>query len=74
MSGISELLTTLLFNSFWQIPLLAAVAFVCTRLLQGAPAVYRHFVWVAALGLCLGLPIVTMWVSAGRALSANLTA
>jgi len=73
MSGISELLTTLLFNSFWQIPLVALVAFVCSKLLRRAPSVYRHIVWVAALGLCLGLPIATMWVSAGLTPNSNPT-
>lgn len=65
MSGTTQLLATFLLNSFWQIPVIAIVASLCSILLRRAPSDYRHLVWVAALALCMALPITTSWVSAG---------
>ncbi len=71
MSATSELLTTFLVNSFWQIPLIAASAALCSRLIRRAPSVYRHVVWVTALGLCIGLPLSSLWNSASSINSLN---
>jgi hypothetical protein len=60
MIETSQLLITFLINSMWQIPLVAAIAALCARLVRHTPSAYRHFVWVAALGLCLGLPLTSL--------------
>ena len=60
MIETSQLLITFLINSTRQIPLVAAIAGLCARLVRHAPSSYRHFVWVAALGLCLGLPLASL--------------
>jgi beta-lactamase regulating signal transducer with metallopeptidase domain/uncharacterized membrane protein YkoI len=59
MRIISQLLLTFLLNACWQIALVAAVASLCTWLLRKAPARQRHLVWVAALVISLGLPVLT---------------
>jgi beta-lactamase regulating signal transducer with metallopeptidase domain len=63
MTETGQVLTTFLLNSLWQIPLIAAAAALCSRLMLSVPTVYRHLVWVAALGLCLCLPIKSLWSS-----------
>lgn len=60
MSTTSHVLTTFLVNSLWQIPLIAAVAALCAKLMRPVPSAYRHVVWVVALGLCLGLPLTSL--------------
>src|SRR5712691_10068766 len=65
MKPTSELLLTFLLNAFWQIPLIAAAAALADCLLRRTAVRYRHFLWVAALGLSLVLPLVTS-VRAGR--------
>jgi TonB family protein len=59
MKTISELLLTFLLNAFWQIALIAAAAAFGDWLLRRTLVRYRHFLWVAALGLSLVLPLVT---------------
>jgi TonB family protein len=63
MKTISELLLTFLLNAFWQIALIAAVAAFGDWLLRRTLVRYRHFLWVAALGLSLVLPLVTSVLS-----------
>lgn len=65
MSTARQFLITFLVNSLWQIPLIAVVAALSARLMRHGPSVYRHFVWVAALGLCLGLPLTSLWSPIG---------
>ena len=65
MRTISELLLTFLLNAFWQIALIAAAAALGDWLLRRTVVRYRHFLWVAALGLSLVLPLVTA-VRSGR--------
>ncbi len=60
MENISPALLTFLFNATWQVALVAAVASTASRLLRGAPARFRHAVWVAALLLALALPLVNL--------------
>jgi len=59
MRSISQLLLTFLLNAGWQVALITAVAALCAWLLRAAAARYRHLLWVAALALSLGLPILT---------------
>jgi TonB family protein len=59
MRAISELLLTFLLNAFWQIALIAAVVALGDWLLRRTVVRYRHFLWVAALGLSLVLPLFT---------------
>jgi TonB family protein len=65
MKTTSELLLTFLLNAFWQIALVAAAAALGDWLLRRTVVRYRHFLWVAALGLSLVLPLVTA-VRSGR--------
>jgi TonB family protein len=62
MKIISQQLLTLLFNSLWQIALIAAVATLCARLLRAAKASTRHLLWVAALVAPVCLAAVTLWI------------
>lgn len=57
MGKISEFALGFLLNAAWQIAVIALVACVCSRLLQGSAARYRHALWVAALVLSLALPV-----------------
>src|ERR1700730_6256495 len=72
MIATSQLLTTFLLNSLWQIPLVAAVAALCSRLLRHAHSAHRHILWVVALGLSLGLPLASLWSFAAMRSSWNL--
>lgn len=65
MKTISEFLLTFLLNAFWQIALIAAAVALGDWLLRRTLVRYRHFLWVAALGLSLVLPLVTS-VRSGR--------
>ena len=38
MTETGEFLTTFLVNSLWQIPLIAATAALCSRLMHGVPS------------------------------------
>ena len=55
----SQLLLTFLINACWQIALVAAFASFSTWLLRNSAARYRHWVWVTALFLSLGIPLTT---------------
>src|SRR5437773_3922755 len=59
MRTISQVLLTFLLNACWQIALVTAVASLCAWLLRRTAARYRHFVWVAALVISLGLPTLS---------------
>ena len=69
----SQLLTTFLVNSIWQAPLIATIAALCSRVMRRTPSVYRHAMWVAALGLCLGLPLISLWSSVDEPSSLSRT-
>ncbi len=60
METLSRYLLTFLFNSLWQIPLIAAVAFVACKLMRNGPASHRHAVWVAALFVSILLPLASL--------------
>jgi len=59
MGTISQPLLTFLLNACWQIALIAAVAALCSWLLRGTTARYQHLLWVSALALSFGLPVLT---------------
>ncbi len=60
MSVTSQLLTTFLVNALWQIPVIAGITALCALLLRTAPSSSRYLLWVAALGLCLLLPLASL--------------
>lgn len=60
MRTLSQLLLTFLLNSLWQVALIAALAAISSWLLRDSSARYRHWVWVAALFLSVGVP----WINA----------
>jgi bla regulator protein blaR1 len=55
----SQILLTFLLNACWQIVLIAALASFGSWLLRHSAARYRHWIWVSALFLSLGIPAVT---------------
>jgi bla regulator protein blaR1 len=59
MRTISQLLLTFLLNSVWQIALIASLALISAWLLRNSAARYRHWIWVAALLLSVGVPLTT---------------
>jgi beta-lactamase regulating signal transducer with metallopeptidase domain len=59
MRTISQLLLTFLLNACWQIALVAALASLSSWLLRNSAARNRHWIWVAALLLSLGIPFTT---------------
>ena len=71
MRNSSQLLLTFLLNACWQIALVAALASFSSWLLRNSAARFRHWIWVAALFLSLGIPVTTSWQILTRA---NLTA
>src|SRR5690349_16279841 len=60
METISRSLVTFLLNSLWQIPLVAAVAWLGCRALRRSPASHLHAVWVAALAAAILLPLASL--------------
>jgi beta-lactamase regulating signal transducer with metallopeptidase domain/uncharacterized membrane protein YkoI/biotin carboxyl carrier protein len=67
MERISQLILTFLLNAGWQIALLTAVAALCAWLLRDTAARYRHWLWVTALTLAYGLPMLAGLNLSGRA-------
>jgi TonB family protein len=59
MRAISQLLLNFLANAAWQIALIVAVASVCAWLIRSLGPRQRHALWVAALFMSLGLPLLT---------------
>jgi beta-lactamase regulating signal transducer with metallopeptidase domain/uncharacterized membrane protein YkoI len=66
MKTTGELFVTFLLNACWQVMLVAAVAALGDLLLRRTNARYRHWLWVAALGLSLFLPIITSVMTFAR--------
>jgi beta-lactamase regulating signal transducer with metallopeptidase domain len=56
MRSVETAVLAFLLNGTWQIALVAAAAAVASRMLRRFPALPRHAVWVAALGIALLLP------------------
>jgi beta-lactamase regulating signal transducer with metallopeptidase domain len=60
METISRYLVTFLLNALWQMPLVAAVAALGSRLMRNGPAAHRHAIWVAALIAAVLLPVASV--------------
>jgi len=60
METLSRLLFTFLLNALWQVILVTALTAIAVRLLQSAPARYRHALWVMGLGLAVLVPLMTL--------------
>jgi beta-lactamase regulating signal transducer with metallopeptidase domain len=56
MRSVESAVLAFLLNGTWQIALVAVAAAVASRMLRRFPALPRHAVWVAALGIALLLP------------------
>src|SRR5579864_1611528 len=67
METINRMIAGYLLNSFWQITVIAALAFLCSTFLRRAPGRYRHVLWVLCLAACVLVPAATvlMQVRAG---------
>src|SRR4030095_50673 len=59
MRFLEQVLLTFLLNAAWQVGLIVAFGVVCDWLLRDVAARYRHFLWVAALGACFGVPVLS---------------
>jgi beta-lactamase regulating signal transducer with metallopeptidase domain len=73
METISNWFLFLLVNSAWQMTTIVLVSIVCDRFFHGMPARFRHMLWVTALLLCVGVPIVGSFGFASRT-NSNLEA
>src|SRR5215813_5417815 len=59
MRTISQLLLTFLSNAAWQLALIAGVASICAWMLREQSSRQRYRLWVAALILSVGLPLLS---------------
>lgn len=61
MDRASQIVTTFLGNALWQIPLMALATACCDKLgrRRFLPARRRHLLWVVALVLSVGLPLLS---------------
>src|SRR5262245_11940669 len=55
----SQWALTFLSNALWQPVVITSAALACDRLMRNFPARQRHNLWVAALALCVLLPLVS---------------
>ncbi len=62
METISQAALTFLVNSIWQVALFAGIAETGSRLLRGAPARYRHALWVVTFLAAIALPLASLHV------------
>lgn len=69
MDRMVEIVLSFLLNAVWQIALITLIAAACSRLLSPAPARLRHALWVAALLLCVALPLASLFDTAEAELS-----
>jgi beta-lactamase regulating signal transducer with metallopeptidase domain len=60
MATVNLILSTYVLNALWQIPVIAATAWLCMKLANRLPAKYHHAVWVAALLLGVVLPLLSL--------------
>jgi beta-lactamase regulating signal transducer with metallopeptidase domain len=65
VDAISGLLMTYLVNAVWQVPAVAIVAALCSRLMRRTRAVDTHRLWVAALLLSTLLPLLSLGNTVG---------
>jgi beta-lactamase regulating signal transducer with metallopeptidase domain len=55
----SQWVLTFLSNALWQPLVITSAALACDRLMRNFPARQRHNLWVAALALCVLLPLLS---------------
>jgi len=67
----SQILLTFLLNACWQVAFVAALASVSSWLFRNSAARYRHWIWVAALLLSVGIPLTTSTRVLRQGLSSN---
>ena len=60
MATVNLILSTYVLNALWQIPVIAATAWLCMKFASRLPAKYQHAVWVAALLLGIVLPMFSL--------------
>jgi beta-lactamase regulating signal transducer with metallopeptidase domain len=60
MRTLDGFVLTFLVNALWQVPLVAGAAILGDRFLHRGPGRYRHALWLAALALCLLLPVASL--------------
>jgi len=60
MATANLILSTYVLNALWQIPVIAATAWLCMKFASRLSAKYQHAVWVAALLLGVVLPILSL--------------
>ncbi|HKV32861.1 MAG TPA: HEAT repeat domain-containing protein [Pyrinomonadaceae bacterium] len=56
---ISNFIMNYVVNATWQIAAIAAVTALASLLLKNAPTRYRHLLWLAALLLCVVVPLLS---------------
>lgn len=69
---MEQLLLQYLANSIWQVPLLAAGAWLTLRALRPSPLL-QHRVWVGALALMIAMPLLTLRVATDAPTAPALT-
>lgn len=57
---ISEFVLNYVVNATWQIAVIALVAALGSLLLRNGPGRYRHVLWLAALTLCVVVPLLSI--------------
>ena len=57
MTSVSEFVLSYVVNACWQIAVITVVAAGGAFVLRNAPASYRHVLWLAALALCVIVPL-----------------
>jgi beta-lactamase regulating signal transducer with metallopeptidase domain len=58
MGTINNWFLIFLGNALWQALVIMVAALSCARLMRNAPARQHHFLWIAALALCLLIPLL----------------
>ena len=72
METINHALLTFLLNSLWQVPLVAAVAWLGSKVLRNGPASHWHAIWAAAMITALVLPLASIGTGGARAAGVQL--
>jgi beta-lactamase regulating signal transducer with metallopeptidase domain len=58
MISVSEAVLNYVVNATWQIAVITLVAALGSVLLKHGPSRYRHILWLAALALCVAVPLL----------------
>lgn len=60
MTSVSEFVLNYVVNATWQIAVITLVAALGSVLLKHGPSRYRHVLWLAALALCVAVPLLNV--------------